>query len=214
MFDLLNAKTIVLWGKNPHVSNLHVVPILKEARANGARIILIDPVRHRGAELADVCLQPRPGGDIALALGIARRLFETGKVDADAERYCDHLEAFRSLAFSRTGADWAALADVRPEEIQRVADLYADGPSAILVGWGMQRKANGSATVRMIDALGAISGNLGVSGGGVSFYYKRRGAFDTSIPEPKRCSRRGASKSRCSGSRSSTRRSLRSAWCG
>jgi anaerobic selenocysteine-containing dehydrogenase len=182
VFDLLNAKTIVLWGKNPHVSNLHVVPVLKKARANGARIIVIDPVRHRGAELADVCLQPRPGGDIALALGIARRLFETGKVDADAERYCDHLEAFRSLAFSRTGSDWAALADVRPEEIQRVADLYADGPSAILVGWGMQRKANGSATVRMIDALGAISGNLGVSGGGVSFYYKRRGAFDTSIP--------------------------------
>jgi anaerobic selenocysteine-containing dehydrogenase len=47
----------------------------------------------------------------------------------------------------------------------------------------MQRKKNGSATVRMLDALGAISGNLGVPGGGVSFYFKRRGAFDTSFGE-------------------------------
>jgi anaerobic selenocysteine-containing dehydrogenase len=182
LFDLLNAKTIVLWGKNPHVSNVHIVPVLKEAREKGARILMIDPVRHRGADLAELYVQPRPGGDVALALGVARRLFETGKVDPAAASYCDHLDAFRSLAFSRSGDAWAELADLRPEQVRAVADLYADGPSAILVGWGLQRKATGSATVRMIDALGAISGNLGISGGGVSFYYKRRGAFDTSFP--------------------------------
>jgi anaerobic selenocysteine-containing dehydrogenase len=57
----------------------------------------------------------------------------------------------------------------------------------------MGRRMNGSAIVRALDALGAVSGNLGIPGGGVSFYYKRRGAFDTSflkknpprtIPEP------------------------------
>jgi anaerobic selenocysteine-containing dehydrogenase len=181
LFDLLNAKTIVLWGKNPHVSNVHIVPVLKEAREKGARIVMIDPVRHRGADLAQMFVQPRPGGDIALALGIARYLFEAGRADPAAGSYCDHLESFRSLAFSRSAEAWAELADVRSEELVNIADLYADGPSAILVGWGLQRKANGSATVRLIDALGAISGNLGISGGGVSFYYKRRGAFDTSF---------------------------------
>lgn len=185
LFDLANAKTILLWGKNPHVSSLHLVPVLKQARAQGARIVLIDPVRHRGVELADLYVQPSPGGDIALALGIARRLFETAKVDPAAADYCDHLDVFRSLAFSRSGEAWARLADVASDTVRSIADLYGDGPSAILVGWGMQRKANGSATVRVIDALGAISGNLGVSGGGVSFYYKRRGAFDTSFPEAK-----------------------------
>jgi anaerobic selenocysteine-containing dehydrogenase len=108
-------------------------------------------------------------------------LFATGKTDAAAAGYCDHLEAFRALAFSRSLEAWAALADVTPNELVSVADLYADGPSAILVGWGMQRKTNGSATIRMLDALGAISGNLGVPGGGVSFYFKRRSAFDTSF---------------------------------
>jgi anaerobic selenocysteine-containing dehydrogenase len=184
VFDLLNAKTIVLWGKNPHVSNVHVLPVLKQAREKGARIVLIDPVCHRGADLAQLYVQPRPGGDIALALGIARRLFETGKTDPAAGSYCDHLDAFRSLAFSRSAEGWAELADVRRDELWSLADLYGDGPSAILVGWGLQRKANGSATVRLLDALGAISGNLGIPGGGVSFYFKRRGAFDTSFDGP------------------------------
>jgi len=190
LFDLLNARTIVLWGKNPHVSGVHLLPVLKESAARGARIVTIDPVRHRGADLATLYVQPRPGGDIALALGIARRLFETGKADPAAATYCDHLDAFRALASSRSLASWAALADVSADELVGVADRYADGPSAILVGWGMQRKTNGSATVRMLDALGAISGNLGVSGGGVSFYFKRRAAFDTTFggnrPEPPR----------------------------
>jgi anaerobic selenocysteine-containing dehydrogenase len=181
LFDLLNARTILLWGKNPHVSSVHLIPILKEAAANGTRIVLIDPVRHRGAELAQLNVQPRPGGDIALALGIARRLFETNGVDPSAGDYCDHLDAFRALAFSRSTDVWSSLADVTTDELDAIAGLYAGGPSAILVGWGMQRRTNGSATVRMLDALGAISGNLGVPGGGVSFYFKRRGAFDTSF---------------------------------
>jgi anaerobic selenocysteine-containing dehydrogenase len=181
LFDLLNSRTILLWGKNPHVSSVHLLPVLKQARERGAKLVVIDPVRHRGADLADLAVQPRPGGDIALAFALARRLFETGRVDSEAGTYCDHLDAFRAQAFSRTLAEWAEIADVRTGEIDAVADLYGEGPSAILVGWGMQRKARGSATVRMLDALGAISGNLGVPGGGVSFYFKRRGAFDTSF---------------------------------
>jgi anaerobic selenocysteine-containing dehydrogenase len=196
LFDLLNSRTIILWGKNPHVSNVHLLPVLKQARDRGARLVLIDPVHHRGADLCELYVQPRPGGDIALAFGVARLLFERGAADPAAASYCDHLDDFRAQALSRSVADWAALADVRPDEIEAVASLYAQGPSAILVGWGMQRKAQGSATVRMLDALCAISGNLGVRGGGVSFYFKRRGAFDLSfirgeraaprlVPEPR-----------------------------
>jgi anaerobic selenocysteine-containing dehydrogenase len=99
LFDLVHAKTILIWGKNPHVSSVHLLPLLKEAREKGTRIVMIDPVRHRGADLAELYVQPRPGGDIALALGVARRLFETGKTDPMAASYCDHLEAFRALAF-------------------------------------------------------------------------------------------------------------------
>jgi len=181
LFDLLNSRTIVVWGKNPFISNLHLLPVLREAKRRGARLILIDPVRHRGADLCDTYLQPRPGGDIALALGVLRRLFDRDKTDPDAADYCDHLEALREATLSRSAEEWAALADLDPAEVERLAEAYVDGPSAILVGWGMQRRANGSATVRVLDALAAVTGNLGVPGGGVSFYFKRRGAFDLSF---------------------------------
>jgi anaerobic selenocysteine-containing dehydrogenase len=195
LFDLLNSKTIVLWGKNPYVSNLHVLPVLRECRARGARLVQVDPVHHRGFELCDFALQPRPGGDIALVAGVLRWLFEGGFADSEAPSYCDHFDELRAAVFARDVAEWAQLADVPVADLVRLAQAYADGPSAILVGWGMQRRANGAATVRMLDALGAISGNLGIPGGGVSFYFKRRRPFDLSfsgglataprsIPEP------------------------------
>lgn len=181
LFDVLNSKTIVLWGKNPYVSQVHLLPILKEAKRNGIRLVLVDPVYHRTAGLCDLYLQPRPGGDIALALAVAQVFFERGWQDPTAASYCDHLDDFRSLAFSRSLPEWAALAGVDVAEIESFAEAYADRPSVILAGWGMQRREKGAATIRAIDALGAISGNLGISGGGVSFYFNRRGAFDTSF---------------------------------
>ncbi len=195
LFDLLNSRTIVLWGKNPFVSNLHLLPVLREAKKQGARLIMIDPVEHRGAELCDVYLQLRPGGDSALALGVIQRLFDDDGIDPSAGTYCDNLAELEAAARSRNIDGWAELAGVTVEEIETLATAYADGPSAILVGWGMQRRANGSATVRTLDALGAVSGNIGIRGGGVSFYFARRSAFDLSftrrletaprtIPEP------------------------------
>lgn len=195
LFDLLNSKTIILWGKNPYVSQVHLLPVLREAKKNGTRLILIDPVHHQAAQLCDQFVQPRPGGDAALALAIARLLFDSHRVDPQAATYCDHSDEFQAAAKSQTVEHWADLADVSVDDIASVADAYANGPSAIIAGWGMQRRANGAATVRAIDALAAVSGNLGIAGGGVSYCYARKGAFDYSflkgetvaprtIPEP------------------------------
>ncbi|MFT5323965.1 MAG: anaerobic selenocysteine-containing dehydrogenase [Planctomycetaceae bacterium] len=195
IFDLLNSKTIILWGKNPYASQVHLLPVLRDAKKNGTRLILIDPVHHQTAQLCDQFVQPRPGGDGALAMGIACSLFETGKADPSAATYCDNLDEFKSLACSKTIEQWATQADVSPDEIISLADAYSNGPSAIIAGWGMQRRTNGAATVRAIDALAAVSGNLGIAGGGVSYCFARKGAFDHSflkgesvaprtIPEP------------------------------
>jgi anaerobic selenocysteine-containing dehydrogenase len=186
LFDLLNSKTIVLWGRNPYVSQVHLLPVLKQAKKNGAKLTLIDPVWHQTANLCDLYLQPRPGSDAAVAFAATRRLFETGQFDQSAIDYCDNFDEFRSLVFSKSAAEWAESADLRAEEIDALASLYADGPSAIIVGWGLQRRANGSATVRAIDALGAVSGNLGIAGGGVSYYFNRRAGFDLSFMQSDR----------------------------
>jgi len=193
---LLDARHIVLWGKNVHTSSPHVIPVLKQARARGAELVLIDPVAHAGIRLADRYHQIAPGGDFALALAVARLLFERGHVDPAAGSYCDHLDAFRAVAESRSLGAWCAEADVPVETAEDLAERLGPGkPCAILVGWGMGRRTNGGAIVRALDALSAVSGNLGIRGGGVSFYFQRRRAFDTSfvkglevaprsIPEP------------------------------
>ncbi|HET6282035.1 MAG TPA: molybdopterin-dependent oxidoreductase [Polyangia bacterium] len=194
--DLANAHNILLWGKNVHVSSPHTLPELRAARARGARLVMIDPVNHRGAGLSDRVIQPRPGGDFALAMAVAGLLFERGWIDPAADRYCDNLMAFRALCERETVKAWCAAADVPVEDALELARCLGPGkPTAILVGWGMGRRTVGGAIVRALDALAAISGNLGIPGGGVSFYYKRRAAFDLSfirglaaaprsIPEP------------------------------
>ncbi|HEY8925445.1 MAG TPA: molybdopterin-dependent oxidoreductase [Polyangia bacterium] len=181
LHDLLNARHILVWGKNVVVSSPHTLPVLKQARARGTRLCLIDPVHHKTATLCERFIQPRPGGDFALAMAVARRLFERGAVTTQAAERCDNLDAFRAVAFGRTVDAWCADADVPVEAADDLASRLADGPTAILVGWGMGRRLNGASIVRALDALCAVSGNLGVPGGGVSFYYRRRRAFDTSL---------------------------------
>ena len=181
LFDLRNSKNILLWGKNPNVSSVHLLPLLRDAKRRGARIALIDPVRHKTASLADLVVLPRPGGDFHLALAVAARLFETGRTDPSAPSWCDQFDAFRDLALSRPAHEWAAEADVAPPDVEAIAAMLAERPCSIQAGWGMARRMNGSAIVRALDALGAVSGNLGIPGGGVTYYFRRRGAFDTSF---------------------------------
>ncbi len=182
LFDLLNAKQILLWGKNVFVSSPHTVNVLRDARAKGAKLTLIDPVHHRTATLCQRYLQPRPGGDFALAMAVARVLFERGWTDPQAPQYCDHLDRFEALAHRHTVEAWCAQAQLPASAAHELAEALGPGkPTAILCGWGMARRAHGAATLRALDALGAVSGNLGISGGGVSYYFARRSAFDTSF---------------------------------
>ena len=182
IFDLLNAKNILLWGKNIFVSSPHLIPILRDARKRGAKLTLIDPVHHKTATVCDHYLQPQPAGDFALAMAVAQRIFARGLDDPEAATYCDHLPEFKAMCHSKTLAQWCQEADVTEAEVDLLAtQLGAEKPCAILVGWGMGRRYNGASIVRALDALGAITGNLGISGGGVSFYFKRRGAFETSF---------------------------------
>src|SRR5207302_1658535 len=104
--------------------------------------------------------------------------FERGWTEPGFEKYCDNVDGFRALAFAHGVAGWCEDADVSPAAAEDIARRLHEVPAAILVGWGMARRVNGGAIVRALDALCAISGNLGVPGGGVSYYFKRRKTFD------------------------------------
>jgi len=174
---LLDSRNIVLWGKNPTVSNVHLVPILKEARERGATLWLVDPVHHQAAGLVDRNLRPRPGGDLELALAVAGVLFERNAIPAETASRCEDLDGFRALVEARSIGERAVAAGVEEGDVRELAAAFADGPTAIQVGWGMQRRLQGAAIVRALDALSAVSGNLYRRGGGCSFYFGRRTAF-------------------------------------
>ncbi len=181
IFDLHNARHIINWGKNLHVSNVHLIRVVTEARRRGADLTVIDPVSTQSAADADHHFALRPGGDLNLALAVGRRLFEMNLVKPHPACSEQSVTAFRHLCYERSNNAWAKAADVARWEVDHLAECLGDGPTAILIGWGLQRRAFGAATVRALDALCALSGNLGVEGGGCSFYFKRRGAFDTSF---------------------------------
>ena len=81
--DYADARLIVLWGVNPSVSGIHLVPYIQEAQKKGARLVVVDPRRTRLAERADLHLAPHPGTDLPLALAVIRWIFAEGRADRE-----------------------------------------------------------------------------------------------------------------------------------
>jgi anaerobic selenocysteine-containing dehydrogenase len=196
--DILNSRLIIIWGRNPAWTNVHLVPILKRARARGTVLVLVDPVETATARLVDMHLAPVPGTDGLLALGIAGCLIEAGNIDRDF--LARHTEGYGGFAELVGRYDLKVISErtgISGYKIRELASVYGEAkPAAILGGWGLQRHANGANTYRLVDALVAITGNIGLKGGGVShgmdetrWYEKRvRGAEHASvrreIPKP------------------------------
>ncbi len=166
--DYAVAKLIVLWGINPSVSGIHLLPYIQEAQKNGARLAVIDPRRTRMAERADLHLAPHPGTDLPLALAVIRWLFENGRSD----RAFLEAHATGSGELERRASAWtleraAAETRVPAADIERFASLYAESsPAALKCGWGPERSRNGGSATAAILSLPAVAGKFGVRGGG------------------------------------------------
>ena len=173
--ELGDANVIIIWGRNPADTNPHLIRYLHQARKKGAIVILIDPIRTATANLADIHLCVRPATDGALALGMANLIIERGWMDQDYIH--DHVLGFKRFrAYVRTFSmeRVSGITGIDPSDIERAAGLYARRkPGCIVLGIGLQRYGNGGGTIRCIDALGAIAGNIGIPGGGVNYANRR-----------------------------------------
>lgn len=70
--DHLNSGLIVVWGRNPAVTDLHLWKILRKAQRNGTILVVLDPIRTKTAKKADIFLQPKPGSDAYLAMALSK----------------------------------------------------------------------------------------------------------------------------------------------
>jgi anaerobic selenocysteine-containing dehydrogenase len=177
--DIAGAQTILLWGRNPVDTHPHLTAPIRQARRNGAAVILIDPRRSASAVLADDHLAVRPATDGALALAMAHVIIHNGWHDTDfLKSRVVGFDAFRRAVQAFPPDRAAVLTGIAADRIERLARQYAFGkPATVIVGYGLQRYANGGNTVRCIDALGAVTGNIGVSGGGVNYANHAFGRF-------------------------------------
>jgi anaerobic selenocysteine-containing dehydrogenase len=166
-----HASLFLIWGRNPAVTNIHMMPVLKQARARGARAIVIDPALTKTVRYCDGHVQPRPGSDGHLAIGMAKVILARRPPDRTRiAAISEHLDDYLRLVDGVTMDEVARRTDLSPDAIEALALTYADTrPATILQGIGLQQYTRGAQTYRLIAALGMLTGNIGTPGGGVNF---------------------------------------------
>ena len=167
-WDLARARLVIMWGKNAAETNLHQMRFLEQALEQGARCVVIDPRRTETAERAHLLLQPRPGSDGALALGLAHLLIRDGLIDRPfIDAHVLGFEAFAQSVLAWTPERTAQVTGVPEAHLLSLAeDLGQIRPMTLCAGFGMQRYSNSGQTMRAMLALTAITGNLGKPGAG------------------------------------------------
>jgi anaerobic selenocysteine-containing dehydrogenase len=178
-----HSRLIIAWGANIHGTNVHLWPFIVEARRNGAKLYVIDPVATRTARLADKHLAIYPGSDLALALGLmhvilGERLFDSEYVAL----HTSGLEAVRERVREYTPGLVEQLTGVPAGDVVALAREYASTqPAAIRLNYGVQRSERGAAAISAIAALPALAGSWKHPGGGLqlstsqAFHFNRKG---------------------------------------
>ncbi|AXV37844.1 MAG: molybdopterin-dependent oxidoreductase [Methanobacteriaceae archaeon] len=181
--DHLNSKFIIVWGRNPAVTDVHLWKILKKAQKNGVKIAVIDPVKTKTANQSDIFIQPAPGSDHYLAMALVKIVLKNNLEDGQfIKNYTKNFNSYKRILEQYSLEELSGKCDVDIEKLKKITLIYAqEHPSSIITGWGLHRYLRGHLAFRMIDALAAVTGNIGVSGGGVSQGFEEYEYFDFNL---------------------------------
>ncbi len=166
-----HARLIVAWGWNPLSTAPHLWRFILDARRRGARLVVVDPYRSRTARVADEHVQPIPGTDGALALGMMRAIVDAGLAD---DAWCrEHTTGYDKLLarLAEFPLDrCASICGLTAETIERLGqELATSQPSLIRLGVGAQRHLGAPIAYRTIACLPALAGSWRHRGGGLSY---------------------------------------------
>ena len=162
-----HAMLNVVWGNNATVTNLHLVRCVRRAKRKGGRLVVIDPLRTKIAEQADLHLANLPGTDVLLGWALATELERMGAFD-------DKFIAANVLGFDEFMArarEWpaaraAAACGVPESQILTFAQWLAEAdPLVMAPGNGLERGRNGGSGIRAAIALPALLGKFGKGSG-------------------------------------------------
>src|SRR5579883_2201721 len=160
---LVHSRLILIWGSNPASTGPHMMPFLRQAQHNGARIIVIDPIRTLTARSADQHIQPLPGTDAALALAmmhvmVTEHLHKPEWIAQHTVGWEHLLERIMQFPPERA----AQITGMAVETIINLAREYATTTPAMLrFSDGINRHTNGGQTIRTLTCLPAVTGQYG-----------------------------------------------------
>ncbi|MCR5756708.1 MAG: molybdopterin-dependent oxidoreductase [Selenomonas sp.] len=179
--QLLNARLIILWGVNPAWTSVHTMSMIYAARERGAKVVVIDPVYTETARKADYYMELRPGSDAALAILLLQKLAAKGRLTYNSTKTSGADTLIAAVQKAPTDKLLSAIGQ-QDSALTFLTDLIAqNSPMHIWCGYGLQRHVQGGLTIRLIDALAQLTGNIGIPGGGVNFADKGMNIFPYKI---------------------------------
>ncbi len=173
--ELRHSRLIILWGTNTRLTNRHLWPTIEAARADGARLVVIDPMRTATTESVepdrgDLFVQPLPGSDIALMLAmmhilIRDDLIDRTWVDAHTTGFAELVDHVREWTAERA----AEVCGLDVDLVEQLARLYGTiRPVAIRTLVGTEHHENGAMFHRTLACLPALVGAWRDRGGGIA----------------------------------------------
>lgn len=166
--DFENANLIILWGSNLPFSHPPFVKLIANARAKGAKFIVIDPRLVSIGYKADILAQPLPGTDGALAWGLVNYLIQSQSYDRGfVEKYCLGFEQFAQYAKKFTPEAVEKHTGVDQNTVVEIAEMIVHGMPRVInyVGNGLEHHENGINNIRTVASLGGLCGAVDIEGG-------------------------------------------------
>ncbi len=182
---------ILVLGQNPGSNHPRMLTVLQAAKRRGCVIASVNPLRERGlvafanpqealgllgvgTPLAELFVQLRVGGDVALLQGVAKCLLELesaapGRVldQAFIAAHTEGFPAWRAAVESRSFDELERASGVAREGMRELAELYA-AKERVIACWamGLTQHAHGVANVQEVVNLLLLRGNIGRPGAG------------------------------------------------
>lgn len=163
------TECLLVWGTNPAESDNSVFwrSLLKMSKVGRPKIVVIDPRFTKTARIADLWVPLKPGTDCTFALGLLHVIIEEDRFDhAFVDEWCVGFEELRAHVAPYTPEHVGEVCGLEPELVRDVARTFAQSPSAIITGRGIdQIGKNVLPTHRARCALLAICGDVDRPGG-------------------------------------------------
>jgi anaerobic selenocysteine-containing dehydrogenase len=163
---------VLVWGNNLFQTNEEGIigSQLRRALDQGAKLIVIDPRKSGIASRADIWIKPRPGTDLALALGMLRVMVDEGLYEKTfVEKWTKGFSELKEHLLQYPLDRVSEITWVPKEQIIRATSLFSQiKPACIQWGNALEHNLNSFQCARALLILMAVTGNLEVPGGNVN----------------------------------------------